>query len=484
MSGATVVAQRPNTQAQLAEVLGNWASGSGPLHRKLASAIRAAIERGELTVGTRLPAERVFATHVSVSRSTVFAAWEGLKQEGWLESRQGSGTWVRLPDERRGISGGVDSMESLRGIFLSAVAGSVDFTTGQLEGSPSIPGAVAEVASDQRMSALLATRHLLPQGAEELRRAVSARFADIGVPTSPEQVLITSGYQQAIWLVASLFVRPGDTIVVEDPTSLGALDAFRAVGGRMRGVEFGESGLAVEDLAQMMSGLRPQLVSLTPTFHNPTGSVLPGLHRRRIARLARQFEVPLVEDLTHADIGFESAPPPIAHFDQDAPVISIGSMSKLYWSGLRVGWIRGSSQLIARLSRLKTVTDLGTPVLSQLVSARLLADEENARRHRVDQVHERLLTLVSALERHLPDWRWSMPRGGLALWAQLPRPCAPEFAQLALRHGVIVLPGPLLSPNEGHRDRVRLCFHPPPDEIEAGVERLAQAWAAFNLRSR
>jgi DNA-binding transcriptional MocR family regulator len=479
---APTVPHRAAGPTHAAEVLGNWAAARGPLHRKLADAIRAAIERGELPVGTRLPAERSFATHVSVSRSTVFSAWEQLKREGWLESRRGSGTWVRLPDARRGISGGVDSMESLRGIFRAGASDPVDFTTGQLEGTAAIPRMLAEVASDPRTAALLGTQHMLPQGAEELRSAVAARFATAGVPTAPEQVLITSGYQQAIWLVASLFIRPGDTVVVEDPTSLGALDVFRAVGSRMRGVQVDDSGLVVEELAQLMSSVRPQLVSLTPTFHNPTGSVLPGLHRRRIARLARQLDVPVVEDLTHADIGFEEIPPPIAHYDRDAPVISVGSMSKLYWSGLRIGWVRASEQLIARLGRLKTVTDLGTPLLSQLVSARLLVDHDEVRRHRVEQVHARMLRLIANLEQILPDWEWTMPRGGVALWARLPAGDAAEYAQLALRHGVVLLPGPLLSANEGHRDRLRLCYHLPPEKIDAGVDLLARAWLAYRRR--
>lgn len=465
------------------DVLGNWAAGSGPLHRKLADAIRAGIERGELRVGTRLPPERAFAAQVSVSRSTVFAAWETLKREGWLESRRGSGTWTTMPSTRNVLEDRVDSMASLHGIFRQGAQDEpIDFTTGQLEGTAVLTAAVADlVACD--LDGLPRRHYLSPQGLDELRDAVAERFRAEQVPTRAEQILITTGYQQALTLVGSLFVRAGETAVVESPTSLGALDALRAIGARVRGVRVDDHGHAVEELVALMSEAHPRLVYLTPTHHNPTGSTLPGLHRRRIARIAGELEIAVVEDLSHAPIGFDaSPPPPIAHYDDTASIISIGSMSKLFWSGLRIGWIRASEELIAQLGRMKAVADLGTPLLSQAVAARLLRRFDDVLAERREQVPGRLAALENGLREQLPDWEWQTPEGGLALWAKLPCGSATAFTQLALRRGVVVLPGPLLSATEAHDDRVRLTCHLTPGLIDEGVRRLSAAWDEYRSR--
>jgi DNA-binding transcriptional MocR family regulator len=469
--------------ARTVDVLGNWAAGPGPLHRKLAAAIKAGIERGELRVGSRLPAERAFAEQASVSRSTVYAAWEELKRDGWLESRRGSGTWVRMPPARNVLEDPINSMASLHGIFRRGPEVTpVDFTTAQLEGSEMIVEAVADLAA-QRLDGLTERQHLAPHGLEGLREAVANRFCLDGVPTDVGQILITTGFQQALTLVASLFVRAGETVVAENPTSLGALDALRSVGARMRGVAVTDAGLAVEELVALMNEAHPRLVYLIPTYHNPTGVTLPGLHRRRVARIAGELEIPIVEDLSHASIGFgETPPPPIAHYDEAASVISIGSMSKLFWSGLRVGWVRASEQLIARLGRMKAVADLGTPLLSQAVAIRLLARFDEVVAERARQVPARLASLEQRLQGELPDWRWRTPDGGLAVWIKLPAGSASAFTQLALRHKVVVLPGPLLSVTEGHDDRLRVACHLAPSVAEEGVRRLALAWRDYVQR--
>jgi DNA-binding transcriptional MocR family regulator len=463
------------------DVLGNWAAGAGPLHRRLADAIRAAIERGELRIGSRLPPERKFAAQVSVSRSTVFSAWETLKREGWLESRRGSGTWITTRSSRVGLERTVDSMASLHGIFRGDVdTEPIDFTTAQLEGSRAIRDAVKDLLAHD-LDGLTDRHHLLPQGLDELREAVAERFRIEHVPTSADQILITTGYQQAITLIASLLLRPGETAIVENPSSLGGLDALRASGARVRGVRVTDDGLAVEQLVTLMSDSRPRLVYLTPTFHNPTGTTLLGLHRRRIVRIAHELQIPIIEDLSHAPLALSEVPPPLAHYGDPGSVISIGSMSKLFWSGLRVGWIRSSVELITQLSRLKAVSDLGTPLLSQAVSARLLGRYDEVVAERMRHVPDRLRLLERLLHERLPDWDWTAPGGGLALWVKLPG-SASEFTQLALRHGVVVLPGPMLSVTELFDDRLRLSFHLEPAAIEEGVRRLAIAWDEYRHR--
>ena len=158
-------------------------------------------------------------------------------------------------------------------------------------------------------------------------------------------------------------------------------------------------------------------------------------------------------------------PAPIAAFDREAPILTIGSLSKLFWGGLRIGWIRASEEILLRMTRLKIMADLGGSLIGQLVAVRLLAEAERVRAIRRREMRERLERLTSLLSKHLPEWTWIEPAGGLTLWVKLPRGDASTFAQVALRHGVAVVPGALASPGGGCGDRLRM-----PYVLEAGSD--------------
>jgi DNA-binding transcriptional MocR family regulator len=306
-----------------------------------------------------------------------------------------------------------------------------------------------------------------------------------GLPSSEKQVLVSNGAQQAIGLAASLFLAPGDAVVVENPTYLGAIDIFSALGARLVPVPAGSAGVDIEALRDALARAKPRLVYLMPTYQNPTGSVLSERDRRRVARLAADAGVPIVEDLTLADLSLGPAPPPpIGAFAGETPVLTIGSMSKLFWGGLRVGWIRASEEVLARIAKLKIMADLGSSLVGQLVAMRVLAEAARVRQARRREIRERLERLTKLLSRHLPDWSWAEPAGGLSLWVKLPRGDANEFAQVALRHGVSVVPGPLASPDGGCVDRLRVPYVLEAGPMTEGVERLARAWAAYSATAR
>ena len=205
---------------------------------------------------------------------------------------------------------------------------------------------------------------------------------------------------------------------------------------------------------------------------------MPATHRRRVAALAERTQTLVVEDLSHATIALSTGrvPLPIASHGS-SHVLSIGSMSRLFWGGLRVGWIRAADHLIARLTRLKASADLGTPLLDQFVAARLLPRRDEAVEARRDLLVPHLQRLAELLDERLPAWQWRPPAGGLAAWIEMPGGNATAFAQVAQRHGVVIVPGPVLSPDEGHRSHIRLSFTPGLALLEEGVERLADAWA-------
>lgn len=466
---------------RLREVLGDWTARRGPLYGRLAAALRDAIDGARIGGGVRLPPERQLAEGLSVSRSTVAAALEQLAAEGRVERRQGSGTYVerrrRLPDEgRRELVEELDEHALLRDLSGRPQA-TIEFTAAAVPRAPEVLAAVRDL--DEATVARWTEGHgYVPLGIPPLRAAVAAYLTDQGLPTDIDQVMVTVGAVEGVLLASRLFVEPGDPVAVETPTYVGALDVLRSVGGRLLGVAVDHGGVRTDQLADLLARSLPRLVYLVPDFHNPTGAVLDATRRREVARLAAEFHVPVIEDLVQRDLWFETPPaPPIAALRPGAPIITLGSMSKLFWGGLRIGWIRADPTTIERLGRMKTVTNYGTPIIDQLVAARLLPQVDVVAGRRRQELPERLAVLEAALERDLPDWRWIHPAGGLTLWAQLPTPDALALARLAERHGVATAPGPTFGiAAREHRDRLRLTFVAEPDVIEDGIRRLADAW--------
>jgi DNA-binding transcriptional MocR family regulator len=284
-------------------------------------------------------------------------------------------------------------------------------------------------------------------------------------------VLVTTGGQQALSLLARALVRPGDRVLVEAPTFPGALEAFREGGAVVRGLPVGLTGFPAA-----VAEHRPVLAYVVPSYHNPTGAVLPALQRRRLVETAVAGGVALIDDEVLADLGFpgESLPPPlVAYHDQ---VITIGSLSKVIWGGLRIGWVRAPAPLIARLARLRAVHDLGGDVPAQLAAAELLSRLDEPRRRSAEQRQTQYHHLRAELTRHLPDWHVPAVPGGQTLWVRLPYGDGTSFAQTALRHGVALLPGVGLDAEGGSMDYVRLHFLLPPDDLTETVHRTATAW--------
>ncbi len=470
-------------------VLGLWTQEKGPLYHRLAQALRQAIHTTTIPANTRLPAERVLAQELGISRNTVVAAYHELEEAGLIERRAGSGTWVSSLTQKQAAQLRAAQTSALgRGpvfdAFLAEHVDPIDLATGAV----AWPSAFAiqpylPIAED--LSSVTDTYGYVPQGYQPLRQAIAHAFTQQGTPTSADQVLVTTGAQQAILLVASCFLQRGDSIMIESPTFFGALDAFRSLGLRCRSVPVEVDGLQMERLEQQMASGLAQWLYLAPTIHNPTGTSLSMTQRRTLVRLAREHGVTIIEDLTMADLLW-TAPrlPPLATYAPKTGVISIGSLSKIVWGGMRIGWIRASTELIARLARFKAIQDLGSPLLSQVMAVRLLNDLEAFSMQRQQELQRHLAIMEEHVTRWLDTWTWNQPMGGLFLWLQIPRGDARELAQEALHHGVLVTPGPTLSVDEEHIRYVRLSYIRSPEEIIAGLERLHEAWRCYEARFR
>lgn len=471
------VARTAGAQRVVAE-LGDWAVGSGSLFRLLARGVQAAVERGALPPGARLPAERALAEAVSVSRGTAVAAYDLLVADGLVERRHGSGTFVigagslGLPPGREG------SALVARLVDRSASTSSVvDLSISVLHRPEGLPDVQVGTAD---LDTVLPDTGYSPWGLPGLRQAVARLVTGWGLPTEEQQVVITTGAQQALSTAAACWVRPGDTVLVEDPTYPGALSAFGAAGARLVGLAMDRHGVRPDALRAALAE-HPVLAYLQPTLHSPTGSLLTAGRRAEIADALAHARVPLVEDHALAGLAWHEAPPPIAVHHPDHPGAVVGSLSKRFWGGLRVGFVRAAEPVALRFARVKATHDLGSSAISQILAQRLLehpdADRFVATRNAA--LRSRYEVLADALHHRLPDWTWTAPSGGLSVWVRLPRPVAEPFAQAALRDGVAVATSEALSPSGGHLDRIRLSFSAPEDELLAGVARLATAWRTF-----
>jgi DNA-binding transcriptional MocR family regulator len=477
-----------DSRLQMVPSLQGWSSGTGPLYARLARAVASAVERGSLAAGTRLPPERPLAESLEVSRTTVVLAYARLRELGLVESRQGSGSWVK---QRPGLAHPALRDDRERSFLVDSVtraaaeepAGTIGFLGACLPGT-GVPLDEAWRAAEADLGEISAGTGYSPQGWPALRNAIAARLARRGLPTSPDEILVTNGAQQAIDLACRLLVGRGDTVVIEDPTYLGAIDAFTLAGARLLGVPVSSRGADVEALRRALQTQQPALVYLVPSFHNPTGVVMPESARREVAELAEAKGVVVVEDESLDQLGFGmEPPPPIAAFSRRATVLTVGSLSKLYWGGLRVGWVRGPRPLVARLTRAKVAADLSGSLLSQALAVRLMEREDEVVRRRRRELRERYECLARLLHASLPDWSWAEPEGGLTLWVRLPSASAEELARVAPAHGVAVVPGSVHSPARAFGDRLRLPYVLEAERLAEGVARLARAWQACRQSS-
>jgi DNA-binding transcriptional MocR family regulator len=463
----------------LTDLLGRWAAADGPLYKLLATRIARLADTAELPAGLRLPAERDLAAALSVSRNTVAAAYQLLRDEGMAESRQGAGTRI-VP--HRTTPAAVHRANGFFAGLLEAAVVEADLSLAAVDCAPQVAAALTDpdsVLDRAERDALIGTTGYFPHGLPDLRIAIASHLTEqLGLPADPSQVLVTTGGQQAVDLLIRSEVLPGQPVAVEDPTFPGALDALHRAGAGVIGIPAGE-GVDPERLEHVVRTHRPAMVYLIPTHHNPTGLVMATEARRHVAGIAAAYPDTLfVDDMTLAELPLRDGPriPPLAALGAEQPnLVSVGSLSKLYWGGLRTGWISASSGLIARLAATKAAADQGSTAFQQAIVAALLrGPHEDIVKWRGEWLRARHDALAGALRASLPGWTWPEPDGGLCLWARLPGEAdSSAFAQAALRQGVAVVPGHLLSAHRGANSFVRLAFTQPPDVLRAAARRLA-----------
>jgi DNA-binding transcriptional MocR family regulator len=462
----------------LADLLGYWSACDGPLYRLLATRIGRLADTGALPAGLRLPAERELAAALSVSRNTVAMAYQLLRDEGMADSRQGSGTRI-VP--HRTTPAAVHRANGFFAGLLGSASVSADLTMASVECAPQVARALGDplsVVSRDALREITESSGYFPCGLPALRAAIADMMTTRhGLPTRPEEVIVTTGAQQALDLLIRCELVPGQPAVVEDPTFPGMLDALQRSGARPVGVPPGDVGR----LAHVVATHRPALAYLIPTYQNPVGTSLPLDARHRVVALAKANPVVVViDDLAMVPLSADSVPPPpLAALAPGLDnLVTVGSLSKTYWGGLRTGWVRATDGIIARLAAAKAAMDLGSTAVQQAIVAALIAGQhDEIIAWRLEWLRPRYEAITSGLREHLPSWTWTTPDGGLTIWARLPggHPDSGAFAQAALRQGVAVVPGRLLSAGDATEAarHVRLAFTQPPDVLATAIKALA-----------
>lgn len=448
------------TARALASLLGDWRA-NGAAYVALADRIRLLVLDGRIPVGTRIAAERELAEHLGLSRTTVSSAYAELRDAGYLDSVRGSGSVTRLPH---------------RPFALAEPAGSefLDFTKAALPAIPGVAEAVRRAADE--LPSYLGDTGFDPFGLPVLRAAIADQFCRRGLATHPEQIMVTIGAQHAIALLARTLIGRGDSALIEVPTYPHAFEAVRGAGARIVPVSVSvEDGWDEAALEQGIRRSSPAIGYLMPDFHNPTGCSMSLELRERVAGLASMHGTRLIADETMAELGIDRADPmpPLASFGD---AITVGSVGKTVWGGLRVGWIRAEQALIQRLARNRLAGDLGTPILEQLVVTHVLDDYETVLKTRREQLRAGRDHLVSALTRSFPEWSVPLAGGGLTTWVNLGAPVSSQLTLAARAEGLAVTAGPRFGIDGAFERHLRIPHSYSPAETDRAVAALRAAW--------
>jgi DNA-binding transcriptional MocR family regulator len=452
--------------ATLSRLLGEWTRSGAALPCALADTIGTLLNTGILADRTLLPSQRMLAAALGVSRGTVTQAYDILSAREQLYARRGAGSRLRRP---RPLTGTSSPSDGRLATFTGRTSSALDLSSGALAGLPLVRDAVGILD----LSAELDTDGYHPAGLPRLREAIAAQQTRDGLPTDPDQILVTNGSQQAVWLLAHSVVEPGDDVVVEEPTYRGALEAFRGGGANLLAVPVREHGLDLDLLDSLLTRSRPRLVYCQPTGHNPTGSILTSAARRELAEVLTRHGVLTVEDTSSADLVLDrrGVRTPLAAVLPRESTLSVGTTSKLFWGGLRVGWLRGAPSLVARLTEAKKAIDLGTAVIDQRLAADLLSHTAQAREWRCTALVDRLGRTEDLLRRRRPGWSWSTPAGGTGLWVDTGEN-ALAMAERARRRGVRLAAGPAFSAFNGFGRHIKLPFWHPTERLDEALDRL------------
>lgn len=398
-----------------------------PIYQQIIEQIITYIQDGTLHPGDKLPAERKLADYYQVNRSTVVHALEELVSLGWVLRRQGSGTIVNEGNWGRSTIPRVDwrslfTREALpkepfveKAQILRNDPETIDLYSGELPLSL-IPD--FRFPSYTWEELLLEERKQSPLGYKPLQQVICQRIKqEQKIDVSANQVLITSGAQQAMFLLLQVMLQSGDSVAIEDPSFLYSLPIFASAGVKLYGVEMDQEGMRIDKLEQLILTKKIKLIILNPTFQNPTGSTMSEKRRNELIELSRKYQLPIVEDEVFSEMNFSTIPPSLKEL---APhqVIHLGSLSKIFGSSIKIGWIVADQDLIQRLSEAKQMMDFSISIFPQVIAHTALKDPrfEQNQEELVIALKRQAQAFTEGAKSIVEDWSISTINGGIYVY--------------------------------------------------------------------
>lgn len=473
-----------------------------PFFKQLVDQLRTAVIRREIPEGTRLPSERELSKLLRLNRSVVVKAYNELKLDGLLVSKTGSGTyvisahsqkkefdmiswgeqlnsWATLP---AGPARWVNLLKKLSDSCIRLDTGVPHVGANQVDLMKEILGNL----TDEELITTLNYPSL--RGHPELIKYLCLRMNSSGLHINSRNMLITVGTEEAIYLLFSALARPGETIVIENPTYVNVINISRMFQHRVIPVERNSEGLNLSTLENVLNRSRVKFIYTMSCSHNPTGANMPERKKEALVKLSEQYSVPIVDDTVFSEIQYDlPAPKSLKYYDTHNCVIEIGGISKAFAPGLRIGWIIADEALIERLIEPVRMISLGVPNFSQLVAAKMLSTGEYDAflKRYLELCLKKRETTKRACYRHLPGYiRVNEAQGGNFFWLELPGFMDGwKLAEEGIEQGVAVAPGSLFTFDSSGRSFVRLNpLGIPHDQIEEGISRLSKAIESISKR--
>jgi len=479
----------------LASHLAEQQGTEGKLYDQVALRISELIEHGTLRPGERVPSVRKLSEQEEVSIATVMQAYRVLENKGLIEARPQSGYYVKArlwqaPAEPE------KSEPALRATRVSTSDLVMRFM--QAARDPTLVGFGAALPSQLllptrqlcrtmaavgRRSPQLANRYDVAPGAHELRVQIARRAMGTGCTLAPDDIVITCGCQEALYLALRAVAGPGDTIAIESPTYFGVVQIIGSLGLKACEIPtFPRHGICLDELEKRLDCCRIKACLFMLNYSNPLGSCMPDAKKARLVEILARRNIPLIEDDMYGELAFAPERPKVAKaFDRGGQVMLCSSFCKTLAPGYRVGWIV-PGRYRDQVQHLKYVTSVGTATLPQLAIADFLANggfDHHLRRLR--RVYaEQLERVTHAITKYFPKGtRVTRPAGGYVLWVELPRQIdSIELFDRALAEKISVAPGPIFSPKEQFRNFIRLnCGAPWSQAIDQALLKLGQVIA-------
>lgn len=468
-----------------------------PFYRQIAEYIENGIADGTFPPDKPLPSERYLARELNVNRSTVVAAYDELESNGLVQRNRGSGTTIskdiwgitkkRIPSWNRYIEAGsflpnLPLTQRIRKEMEEQKL--INLASGELSEELFPMSALREITSTRSFIGRLGYDH--PQGNAVLRTTIAKHVKEFRkIETSLSSILITSGAQQALHLVVQCLLKPGDAVLIEDPSYHYNLPIFKTAGIKTYYLPVNEHGVDTDEIRALHKKHRIRMIFLNPAFQNPTGSLLKKSQQKAILEISSEHGIPVVEDDPYSLMSFKGEEvSTLKSMDKHGNVLYISSLSKVVASGLRIGWIIGPRSVIERLSDAKQQIDFGHASFTQWIANDFL---ESVHFHShisvlVKELEKRCSQIVSSFDSYLKDQvEYTIPQGGIHIWCKLKRDVDEmKLLENAIKRGIIYVPGTTMGSHKGY---VRFTFARENEKaIDEGIKRFADALDATILK--